>query len=274
MYLLSRSLFPLFLSIAVTCFALLPAAAADPDPGELKQACDRDDGQSCYRLATLYERGLGVSKDEKLAAELYDRACAEMVGAACHNLAIGYFSGTDSQPKDIEQALAYYRLGCIAGQVGSCFNLARILEQGIGVEKDPAKAASYYEQACSLEAAAACYNRAVFAYDGIGGERNPGAAARYFERACDLGEIQACLSAGLMHVNDQDLPVNAGLGLPLLKRACAGGMADGCHLVTIVYLGGSGIAQDKQAALDYARKGCSLKFEASCSAAKEIEASM
>lgn len=274
MYFLSRSLFPLFLSIAVICSALPPAAAADADPDALQSGCDAGDGQSCYRLATLYERGLGVRKDEKLAAELYDRACADKVGAACHNLAVGYFNGSDAQPRDVEQALAYYRLGCIAGQVGSCFNLARILEQGLGVEKDLATAASYYEQACALEAAEACYNRAVFAYDGIGVEKNPGVAARYFERACDLGQVPACLSAGLMHVNDQDLPVNADLGLPLLKRACDGGMADGCHLVMIVYLGGSGVAQDKQAALDYARKGCSLKFEASCSAVKEIEAAM
>ena len=201
MYLLSAPLFRFLPLVVLACFSLQPAAAAEPDPGELKKACDSGDGQSCYRVAAMYE-------------------------------------------------------------------------QGIAVEKDLAQAATHYEKACTLGAAAACYDRAVFAYDGTGEERDPGAAARYFERACELGEIPACLSAGLMHVNDQDLPVDAGLGLPLLKRACEGGMAEGCHMVTIVYLGGSGIAQDKQAALNYARKGCSLKLQASCSAAEEIEASM
>src|SRR5258707_3940541 len=39
------------------------------------QACNGGDAEGCFNLGLLYRRGMGVAKDERRAATLYEQAC-------------------------------------------------------------------------------------------------------------------------------------------------------------------------------------------------------
>jgi TPR repeat protein len=48
--------------------------------------CERDDWNSCYKLADAYARGRGVQKNLGSAARLYHKVCDHPEGAGCEDL--------------------------------------------------------------------------------------------------------------------------------------------------------------------------------------------
>lgn len=68
-----------------------------------KEACERDDANSCNRVATMYlSPGLGspIKRDILQAKTYLERACDANFAPACHNLAVMYKKGDESIPKD------------------------------------------------------------------------------------------------------------------------------------------------------------------------------
>lgn len=61
-----------------------------------KDACDRDDANSCNRVASMYLSATSVSpikRDAVLAKEYLTRACDANFAPACHNLAVMFKKG-------------------------------------------------------------------------------------------------------------------------------------------------------------------------------------
>jgi TPR repeat protein len=68
-----------------------------------KQACERDDANSCNRVATMYlspGQGSPIKRDLQQAKTYLEQACDANFAPACHNLAVMYKKGDDSIPKD------------------------------------------------------------------------------------------------------------------------------------------------------------------------------
>lgn len=89
--------------------------------------CDDSDGLSCLRLADLYYKGLGVSKNYQNAAYYYQRACSFFNAEGCFNLGIIYENGKGKLKQSTEIALAYFYLAknyfekeCQEGNASSC----------------------------------------------------------------------------------------------------------------------------------------------------------
>ena len=100
-----------------------------------------------FRLAVMYQNGLGNVRNEAMAFDWMRRAAVEgNHGLAQHGLGFMYLEG-DCVEKDESQAAEWFRRAGEKGLAGSLFALAQLYEAGRGVEKDPDRAKRLYEQA-------------------------------------------------------------------------------------------------------------------------------
>ena len=70
----------------------------------------------------MFENGLGVTKDEAQAADVYRKACDAGSAVACTNLGIVIGNGR-GVTKDEAQGFALYKKGCDGGDMNGCINL-------------------------------------------------------------------------------------------------------------------------------------------------------
>jgi hypothetical protein len=85
----ARTLLPLVLLLVLLLASGASASAQTPDPQTmLADACELGDLRSCSVLGLVYETGAGGVRDVGRAIELYERACAREVEAACVRLDI------------------------------------------------------------------------------------------------------------------------------------------------------------------------------------------
>ena len=86
-----------------------------------------------YRLASLYEKGLGVAQDKIKAKSLYLKAAEAGNPRAMHNLAVLLADG-NGKP-DYEGAATWFRKAAQYGVHDSQYNLAILLARGLGVQQ-------------------------------------------------------------------------------------------------------------------------------------------
>jgi localization factor PodJL len=96
-----------------------------------------------FRLAGLYEKGIGVKKNLETARRLYSAAGAAGNAKALHNLAVLYAEGIDGKP-DYETAAKWFRKAATYGIADSQYNLAVLYARGIGVEQNLTEAYKWF----------------------------------------------------------------------------------------------------------------------------------
>lgn len=100
-----------------------------------------------YRLAKIYESGIGVEKDTALARELTERAARAGNRIAMHDLAIYYAYGNGDVAVDMGVAAGWFEKAAERGVVDSQFNLAILFENGQGVKQSLPDAYFWYSVA-------------------------------------------------------------------------------------------------------------------------------
>ena len=91
--------------------------------------------------------------DKQNGLRLLKKGCDELkVAEACHNYSGVFIKGIRGAiQKNMAEAFTYAKKGCELGNMGACFNVARMYQFGEGTEKDPQKAAAYGEVAARLK---------------------------------------------------------------------------------------------------------------------------
>ena len=110
----------------------IPHAAAQ----WFEQAATRGLPIAEYRLAALYEKGVGVTRDLPAAMGWYVKAATAGNARAMHNLAVMHAEGSIGGKPDYATAAEWFRK---AGQFGvrdSQFNLGILYARGLGVPQD------------------------------------------------------------------------------------------------------------------------------------------
>ena len=96
-----------------------PAARATADHAEsarhLELAAGRHDPEAEFRLAILYEKGLGRRPDPTRALEWYRKAADDGSPGAQRVLAQDYDFGIGGLPQDAAQAIIWYRKAAAGG---------------------------------------------------------------------------------------------------------------------------------------------------------------
>jgi TPR repeat protein len=154
------------------------------DRAVLVMGCEANDAGKCLSLARFAQD----SKDEKSAAEYYDRACAAGAFTACTDAA------THLQGIDGSRAVAALDKGCSGSDGKSCARLAKSFEDGTAGRVDPSLANEYREKACSAGDGKSCRKLAA-AIDTGDDATDQRRAAELWRKGCAGGDATSCTFA-------------------------------------------------------------------------------
>lgn len=107
-----------------------------------------------------------------------------------------------------EEAVEHFRMSSSANNASSCFNLALLYEQGLGVKKDLEIAMRLYKMASDQGHDKALYNLGVYFARGLGGvKRSTKKAKSYFEKAALNGNLDAQEALSLLLLEKKKLSI-------------------------------------------------------------------
>ena len=102
---------------------------------EFRGAAEEGHVDSQFNLGLMYEKGIGVSKDEKEAVAWYLKAALQGNSNAQYNLAVLYENGRGSDV-NFAQAYQWYRKAAVQGDGLAVGNLGMLYLRGQGVKED------------------------------------------------------------------------------------------------------------------------------------------
>lgn len=159
-------------------------------------------GEECAQLGARYAQasradgaaaeGLAdVTKDDALAARLFQRSCDFGHAGGCNSLGLAFESGS-GVPQDYGRAMDQFARACSGGFAEGCNNQGALYEHGRGVPVNLGDAQRLYTQACRHGSGLGCSNLGVLYAQGRGVPADPAVASRLFQEACKAGSAVGC----------------------------------------------------------------------------------
>jgi uncharacterized protein len=102
---------------------------------EFLAGAEQGHSDSQFNVALMYERGIGVGKDEKEAVVWYGKAAAQGNAAAQFNLGVLYENGRGTEI-DFAKANEWYRKASAQGDALAIGNLGMLYLRGQGVQEN------------------------------------------------------------------------------------------------------------------------------------------
>ena len=124
------------------------SAAGGEDSEKLQIAAEQGSAQAQYRLGYRYWNGDGVERDERQAADWFDRAARQGLAPAQRMLGRCYEQGRGVE-RDARQAVAWYRWAATQGDPEAQYALGVCLDKGLGTEENAAEAFAWYKNAAA-----------------------------------------------------------------------------------------------------------------------------
>jgi len=246
-------------------------------------------------IGELHERGVGVARNAREAADWYRKALAAGDEESRARLGLLALSSAAATPKAMQEGLALVQAAAERGSAYGRYALARLLLEGLHLRRDEAKGLSLLEQAAreevpeaqallgqlyaeGREVSAAHPGMAVelstlaarngdvgaqarlgaFYRDGWGVERDSQEAAYWLAKAAEAGNTEAAAQLGLLLAEGApDLRRDPAAGLDWLKAAAGRGSALAQYHLGVAMLEGRGLAQDAVNGLALVREAAS-----------------
>lgn len=158
---------------------------------QLQTDCDTGGADACGELGYIYRNGIGVAKDEALAAVMAMQGCDAGSASACTELSYLYRTGIGVE-KDEERAFTLIKPACTGENTVGCASLAYMYRKGLGVTKDEARAALAAKHGCDGGRAQSCAELGYMYREGIGVKKNKARALKLAKKGCDGGSADAC----------------------------------------------------------------------------------
>ena len=193
-----------------------------------KDMCDKSNGEKCYNLGDMYEKGIGVEKNIPKAIEAYrkgcetrhkytldacsalgklylytqhnyskakqllEHTCKDTFTKGCGDLGQMYLQGKGIK-QDNQQAIVLLKKGCeYNNDIKACSTLGSLYITGQYVKEDYESAYTFFDKACSGGDALACYNMGNMYENGIGRAQNRQNAIQFYSLACNAGLEEGC----------------------------------------------------------------------------------
>ncbi|KAF9974588.1 hypothetical protein BGZ73_001986 [Actinomortierella ambigua] len=167
----------------------MEALVADAERGEMKAQIE---------LASRYEKGYGVNRDDSEAFRWYLKAAEQGSTEAQNMIGDFYYSGRGT-PKDLVAAAHWTWKAAEAGDPKAQTCLGVMYEEGKGVERDDVKALSWYRMSAVQGYATAQFNLAVMYHKGNGVNRDDVEAVLWYQKSADQGNVHAQRNLGTMY---------------------------------------------------------------------------
>jgi uncharacterized protein len=211
-------------------------------------------GLAQYRLARLYEQGLGTEQDDVEAAKWY-RAASDLGYPPAHAALGRLYEGGRGVPRDPAAAFGLYEKAAASGEVDANYHLGRLLELGLGTAADPAGAASHYQVAANAGNVDAQLALAELYRMGWGVPHNA-ALATNGDRAAREGDLRGrSRLTGMPAEGDGAAGQEAGRALELLKADAESGIVAAYVTLGDLYAEGEVVPRDAAEAVRWYRQG-------------------
>ena len=181
-----------------------------------RKAADRGDADAQCRLASMYQIGSGLPKDDGEAERWYRKAANQWLAEAQYNLAADYVEDP------IEQA-AWYRRAADQGYAPAQSSLGLMYHEGRGVERDESQAIAWLRKAAEQGTWGAPFQLGLIYHSTENAVRDPGEAARWFRIDAERGHTRAQACLGNMYRDGEGLPRDPVEAAAWYRRAAEGG---------------------------------------------------
>jgi TPR repeat protein len=188
----------------------LPLAAQ-----EFRAAAEKGDADCQFNLALMYEKGMGIAKDEKEAVVWYRKSAEQGNSNAQFNLGVLYENGRGTAV-DFALANQWYRKAAVQGDALAIGNLGMLYLRGDGVKVDKVAGVALLVRSATLDRSPE--NHAKQNLAGAKG-MNAGIVTAGQALATEMGEAK-----NLLVPLDEHLKASAG-DAPVIKPTPAAGPA-------------------------------------------------
>ena len=150
-----------------------------------------------YRIGKMFALGLGAEQDYTKAFGWFEKSAAGNKFAQ-YSLGSLYFYG-NGVVQNYKKAFEYYKLSADQDNAYACYEIAKMLRDGIGVEKNPEQAEEYFQKAYSgfYKIAAdnpdekILYRLGVMTFSGTGCDADRELGIEYIKQSAELGNEYA-----------------------------------------------------------------------------------
>ena len=151
-----------------------------------------------YLLATQYDAGLGLKKNENASFYWYKKAAKAGSEAAQHNIAVAYARGHGIKA-DLSKAITWWKRAANAGHTDSQYNLGIVYAAGRGsIKPDLKKALKWWRMAAINGDAVAQFNLGALYANGIGMSSRTCEASRWWKKSAENGFAQAEMALAVL----------------------------------------------------------------------------
>lgn len=233
-------------AIAIRC------PAAEPDElADLQKRAEKGRPSAQYYLGLRYYHGLGVPKDERIAAQWFERAARAGESGAQLNLARMLKTGRGVAP-DMQRAVQMYRAAAARGVQAAMVELGEILSSGGSVATDYREALRLFNEAAAAGNASAEFNLGLMHGQGLGTPPDPEVSMKWYERAAARGDPNAQFNlATLLLQRGDKAPLDRIVDL--LTSAAAQDLPRANHTLGVLNEEGRGVPQNLPRAAAYYR---------------------
>ncbi|WP_269580958.1 tetratricopeptide repeat protein [Roseibium sp. Sym1] len=185
---------------------------------ELRKQADAGDPSAVMTLALALIEGEWIEQNEEKGLALLHKATETIPDFAF--LMIGdYYLNRNNGAPDYAKAMKYFEKSVESGGVVANYELGKMFEHGLGVERNYFKAARLYKASIEGKYFPGLISLGLLYCDGNGVERDYHEANRLFRRAKELDLPGGAASVGWMLINGFGVPENKEAGLRMIKEA-------------------------------------------------------
>ncbi len=214
--------------------------------------------QLCLKGDCVFH-GHGMTQDYEKALEFYTQAAQQGSGRACACLARMYENGVGVE-RNLPEAFNWYKQGGECGDSGCLFALGKFHEKKQVPDHEPDRgiedAVSYYERAASENNQEALTKLGHMYEHGIYYSKDPEKALEYYKKAANLGDPLAINYVGLGYYRDQKYKQ----AVECFKKSKEQGCARGANNLGMCYEQGLGVEQDLEQALKCYKESAEKKY--------------
>jgi hypothetical protein len=171
----------------------------------------------------------GVARDSVFASEQISLARQRAIAGSTfdqENLGRAYFNGFGIMP-DVQQAIRWYEMAAMQGDLSAEFNLASIYEHA--AVPDYKEAMKWYEMAAAHGNATAINNMAFMYENGKGVRQDYGKAAALYLQSANKGFPRAAFHIGTLYEHGLGVAKNPDRAVAWMKNAAQSGDIDAAH---------------------------------------------
>ncbi|KAF9974197.1 hypothetical protein BGZ73_002450 [Actinomortierella ambigua] len=214
---------------------------------------NEDDVEALLELASMYENGTGVERDDSLAFKRYLRA-AELHSIVAEAKVGDIFYHGHGTPKNHANAAYWRRQAAMKGHSESQLKLGMMYDKGQGVPQDYTEALSWYRKSAEQGNAPAQYNLGVMYEDGRGFAQDYAEALSWYRRSTEQGNAPAQHNLGVMYEHGRGVTQDYSMAVSWYRKSAAQGYAAAQNSLGVMYYSGQGVAQDYDEAVTWFRK--------------------